>query len=62
MLNKILNGWKLMKKDLHQEEILKLQKELALLQSEIRYLKYMWDLKEIEERGKESHTTVYVEK
>jgi hypothetical protein len=51
-----------MKKDLHQEEILKLQKELALLQSEIRYLKYMWDLKEIEERGKESHTTVYVEK
>ena len=44
------------------EEILKLQKELALLQSEIRYLKYMWDLKEIEERGKESHTTVYVEK
>ena len=44
------------------EEILKLQKELALLHSEIRYLKYMWDLKEIEERGKESHTTVYVEK
>ena len=44
------------------EEILKLQKELELLRSEIRYLKYMWDLKEIEERGKESHTTVYVEK
>ena len=44
------------------EEILKLQKELELLRSEIRYLKYMWDLKEIEERSKESHTTVYVEK
>jgi hypothetical protein len=44
------------------EEIVKLQKELELLRSEIRYLKYMWDLKEIEERGKESHTTVYVEK
>ena len=44
------------------EEILKLQKELELLRSEMRYLKYMWDLKEIEERGKESHTTVYVEK
>ena len=44
------------------EEILKLRKELELLQSEIRQLKYLWDLKEIEERGKETHTTVYVDK
>ena len=38
-----------------------LEKELELLRTEIRYLKYLWDLKEIEERGKESHTTVYVD-
>ena len=38
-----------------------LEKELELLRTEIRYLKYVWELKEIEERGKESHTTVYVD-
>ena len=43
------------------EEILKLRKEIELLQSEFRQLKYLWDLKEIEERGKETHTTVYVD-
>ena len=44
------------------EEIEKLHKEIKLLQTEIRQLKYLWDLKEIEERGKETHTTVYVDK
>tara|TARA_Y100001949_G_scaffold42201_1_gene34523 strand:- start:206 stop:373 length:168 start_codon:yes stop_codon:yes gene_type:complete len=43
------------------ERIDELQKEVKLLRSEIRLLKYLWDLKEIEERGKESHTTVYVD-
>ena len=38
-----------------------LEKELELLRTEIRYLKYVWELKEIVERGKESHTTVYVD-
>ena len=38
-----------------------LEKEIELLRSEIRLLKYLWDFKEIEERGKESHTTVYVD-
>jgi len=43
------------------ERIDGLQKEVKLLRSEIRLLKYLWDFKEIEERGKESHTTVYVD-
>ena len=38
-----------------------LEKELELLRTEIRYLKYVWERKEIVERGKESHTTVYVD-
>lgn len=44
-----------------KEKISKLEKEVKLLRTEIRYLKYLWDLKEIEERGKEPHTTVYVD-
>ena len=44
-----------------KEKISELEKEVKLLRTEIRYLKYLWDLKEIEERGKESHTTVYVD-
>ena len=43
------------------EKICELQKEIELLRTEIRYLKYVWDLKEIEGRGKEDHTTVYVD-
>jgi hypothetical protein len=38
-----------------------LEKEIKLLRTEIRYLKYVWELKEIEEVGKETHTTVYVD-
>ena len=38
-----------------------LEKEIKLLRTEIRYLKYVWELKEIEEGGKETHTTVYVD-
>tara|TARA_B100000809_G_scaffold120018_1_gene118308 strand:- start:507 stop:680 length:174 start_codon:yes stop_codon:yes gene_type:complete len=37
------------------------EKEIKLLRTEIRYLKYVWELKEIEEGGKETHTTVYVD-
>ena len=35
------------------EEIEELKRELRLLQSEIRQLKYLWDLKEITERSNE---------
>tara|TARA_Y100000758_G_scaffold118381_1_gene83188 strand:- start:928 stop:1110 length:183 start_codon:yes stop_codon:yes gene_type:complete len=38
-----------------------LEKEIELLRSEIRLLKYLWDLKEIEERGKVTHQTIYVD-
>ena len=37
-----------------------LEKELELLRTEIRYLKYVWDLKEITGQEKEVSTTVYV--
>ena len=43
------------------ERINELEKEVKLLRSEIHYLKYLWDLKEIEARGKETPTTVYVD-
>jgi len=42
------------------EEIEKLHKKIELLETQFRQLKYLWDLKEMEERGKETHTTVYV--
>ena len=43
------------------EKISELQKEIELLRAEIRYLKYVWDLKEIEERRKETKQTIYVD-
>ena len=43
------------------EKICELQKEIELLRAEIRYLKYVWELKEIEDRGKETKQTVYVD-
>ena len=43
------------------EKICELQKEVKLLRAEIRYLKYLWDLKEIEDRGKETKQTIYVD-
>ena len=43
------------------ERIDELEKEIKLLRSEIRYLKYVWELKEIEDRGKETKQTVYVD-
>ena len=43
------------------EKICELQKEIKLLRSEIRYLKYIWDLKEITGQEKETHSTVYVD-
>ena len=43
------------------EKICELQKEIELLRAEIRYLKYVWDLKEIADRGKETKQTVYVD-
>ena len=43
------------------EKICELQKEIELLRAEIRYLKYLWDLKEIEDRGKETKQTIYVD-
>ena len=43
------------------EKICELQKEIELLRAEIRYLKYVWDLKEIEERRKETKQTIYVD-
>ena len=43
------------------EKISQLQKEVELLKAEIRYLKYLWDLKEIEERRKETKQTIYVD-
>ena len=43
------------------EKICELQKEIELLRAEIRYLKYVWDLKEIEGRGKETKQTIYVD-
>jgi hypothetical protein len=42
------------------EEIEKLHKKIELLETQFRQLKYLWDLKEMKERGKETHTTVYV--
>ena len=42
------------------EKICELQKEIELLRAEIRYLKYVWDLKEITGQEKEVSTTVYV--
>ena len=44
-----------------EERIEVLEKEMELLRTEIRYLKYIWDLKEIEERGKETRQTIYVD-
>ena len=38
-----------------------LEKELEVLRTEIRYLKYVWELKEIEDRGKETKQTIYVD-
>ena len=43
------------------EKICELQKEIELLRTEVRYLKYLWDLKEMEEEGKETKQTVYVD-
>jgi hypothetical protein len=43
------------------EKICELQKEIELLRAEIRYLKYVWELKDIEDRGKETKQTVYVD-
>ena len=43
------------------EKISQLQKEVELLKAEIRYLKYLWELKEIEERRKETKQTIYVD-
>ena len=49
------------KKNKLEERIDELEKEIELLRTEIRLLKYLWDLKEIEERGKEPHTTIYID-
>ena len=38
-----------------------LEKEVELLRTEIRLLKYLWDLKEIEDRGKETKQTIFVD-
>ena len=43
------------------EKICELQKEIELLRAEIRYLKYLWDLKEMEQEGKETKQTIYVD-
>ena len=43
------------------EKISQLQKEVELLKAEIRYLKYLWDLKEMEQEGKETKQTIYVD-
>jgi|19_taG_2_1085344.scaffolds.fasta_scaffold01201_13 hypothetical protein len=40
-------------KNKRDKEIEELKRELRLLQSEIRQLKYLWDLKEITERSNE---------
>jgi hypothetical protein len=49
------------KKSRLEKKIDILEKEVELLRSEIRLLKYLWDLKEIEERGKETRQTIYVD-
>ena len=43
------------------EKICELQKEIELLRAEIRYLKYLWDIKEMEQEGKETKQTIYVD-
>ena len=48
-------GNKLLKK------VEELEREVKLLRTEIRYLKYLWDLKEIEDRGKETKQTIFVD-
>ena len=43
------------------EKICELQKEIELLRAEIRYLKYVWDLKEITTGEKDPRPSVYVD-
>tara|TARA_B100001013_G_scaffold336476_1_gene255795 strand:+ start:535 stop:762 length:228 start_codon:yes stop_codon:yes gene_type:complete len=43
------------------KKVEELEREVKLLRTEIRYLKYLWDLKEIEDRGKETKQTIFVD-
>ena len=43
------------------KKIEELEREVQLLRTEIRYLKYLWDLKEIEDKGKETKQTIFVD-
>ena len=43
------------------KKVEELEREVQLLRTEIRYLKYLWDLKEIEDRGKETKQTIFVD-
>ena len=44
-----------------EKRIEEMEKEIELLRREVRYLKYVWDLKKILEQDKDGHTTVYVD-
>ena len=48
------------KDNLLEKRIDELEKEIKLLRTEFHYLKYLWDIKEIEDRGKETKQTIYV--
>ena len=43
------------------KKIEELEREVQLLRTEIRYLKYLWDLKEIEERTNPTQQTIFVD-
>ena len=43
------------------KKIEELEREVQLLRTEIRYLKYLWDLKEIAERTKPTQQTIFVD-